>query len=110
VPPFLHDVRSLKEISVLLTNVNRALTQHLTGQKSTKLVMAKDIVVTCAVSESCGSSRKVAKALGVDRQNIKKGSKRRFDLDISGDAFWISSKRAARGDALATAVVELVKD
>jgi hypothetical protein len=57
----------MKETSVLLANVNRALTQHFTGQKLTKLVMAKDIVVTCAISENCGSSRKVARALGVDR-------------------------------------------
>jgi hypothetical protein len=44
--------------------------------------MAKDIVVTCVVSENCGSSRKVARALGEDHRNIKKGSERRFDLNI----------------------------
>jgi hypothetical protein len=48
--------------------------------------MAKDIVCTFASSQ-VGSSRGVTRALGVDRRNIKKGSKRRLLLKTSGQTF-----------------------
>ena len=53
-------------------------------------------------------AREVARVLGVDCRNIKKGIVRRESLDHSGDAFWRTYKRAKRADALSTASVELV--
>lgn len=109
LPSYLKDLGKLKHSQEIVDNLKRGLTDHLTGKRSQPLVMAKDIVCALATSQyNATSCREVARVLGVDRRNIKKGIVRRESLDHSGDAFWRTYKRAKRADALSTALVELV--
>jgi hypothetical protein len=57
---------------VVVDNMNSGMTTHLTGVHPSHSLMAKDIVCILASSQSVGSSRGLAKVLGVDRRNIKK--------------------------------------
>lgn len=109
LPPYLQDLGKLKHSHEIVDNLKRGLTDHLTGQRSQPLVMAKDIVCALATSQyNVTSCREVARVLGVDRRNIKKGIVRREILDHFGDAFWRTFKRAKRADALSARIVELV--
>ncbi len=54
--------------------------------------MAKDIVCTLVTSHVISSGRRIARLLGVDKQNIKKSTECRTLLDISKDAFWFNYK------------------
>jgi hypothetical protein len=49
--------------------------------------MAKDILCTLATFQLVGSSRKVAKLLGVNRRNIRKAININLSLDTLGNAF-----------------------
>jgi hypothetical protein len=49
------------------------ITKHSIGQKKFDLVVVKDIVCMLAFRSSNGSSKGVAKVLGVDKRNIQKG-------------------------------------
>jgi hypothetical protein len=62
----------LKHGKQLIENFKIGLCSHVTSQWRSKLVMAKDIVYTFA-SFQMGNNKGVARALGVDRKNIKKG-------------------------------------
>ena len=110
LPSYLKDLGKLKHSQEVVDNLKGGLTDHLTGQRSQPLVMAKDIVCALATFQyNVTSCREVARVLGVDRRNIKKGIvSLRESLDHSGDAFWRTYKRAKRADALSTALVELV--
>jgi hypothetical protein len=57
-------------------------------------MMAKNIACTFAFNQLLGSNKEVAKVLGVDRMNIKKGVERHMMLDTSQNAFWMDYKRA----------------
>lgn len=79
----------------------------MTDRSSQPLVVAKDIVFALATSLYI-SCRQIARVLGVDCRNIKKGIVRCESLDHSGDAFWRTYKRVERENALSTTMVELV--
>jgi ActR/RegA family two-component response regulator len=49
--------------------------------------MAKDIVCVLVMSDKSCNARQVARALGVDRRNIKRTYERRSSLDTIQDAF-----------------------
>jgi hypothetical protein len=72
--------------------------------------MAKNIVCTFAFNQSLGSNKEVAKVLGVDRRNIKKGLERRTMVDTSQNAFWMDYKRAKRSNSLSERSKKLVVD
>jgi hypothetical protein len=48
------------------------ITSHLVGPKQIQLVVAKDIVCMLGSGSSIGSSKGVAKVLGVDKRNMRK--------------------------------------
>ena len=98
----------MKHNQVFVHNINLGMTSHLTGVRPLQLLMAKAIVCILASSQSLGSSRGLARALGVDRKNIKKAIMRRVLLDTQKDAFWTCYKRAARSDVLPESVRLLV--
>jgi hypothetical protein len=100
LPDYLKDLEAVKHNQVVVGNINSGMTSHLTGERPSQSLMAKDIVCTLASSQSLGSSRGLARALGVDRRNIKKAIMRRVLLDTQKDAFWTCYKRAARSDVL----------
>jgi hypothetical protein len=50
-------------------------------------MIAKDIVCTIVASENCDNSRGVARMLGIDRRNIKKGMEKRILLDNNKGVF-----------------------
>jgi predicted transcriptional regulator len=57
---YLGDPRKLKQNQTIVDNLKSCLFNHLSGQKTTPIVMAKNIVCTLAsFSKSC-SSRQVA--------------------------------------------------
>jgi hypothetical protein len=53
-------------------------------------MVAKDILCTLVASENCDNCRGVARVLGIDRRNIKKGMERCILLDNKKGAFWIN--------------------
>jgi hypothetical protein len=65
-------------------------------------------VCTSAVGESMGSSRAIARVLGVDRKNIKKGLERRLQLDADQDVFWVNHKKVFRSSPIAVEMKELI--
>ncbi len=75
VPKYLANVQSIKPNQEILNNMKFGIISHLVGPKQTQLVAAKNILCMFASSSSIGSSRNVAKVLGVD----KKTSKRRWN-------------------------------
>jgi hypothetical protein len=54
--------------------------------------MAKDIVCSLIISHVMSNGRGIARLLGVDRRNIKKGMECKILLDIYKDAFWFNYK------------------
>jgi len=50
MPSYLPDVKRLKHNQQLLNNFHFGLVSHVIGQKSSNLVLAKDIVCTFATS------------------------------------------------------------
>jgi hypothetical protein len=110
VPPYLQDVKLVKENSIIMANLNRGMSEHLTGSRPSKLLMAKDIAIILAVFENFGSFRQAARALGVDTQNIKKGAEKRLTLDTNGNAFWTTYRRATHDNAISESLRELIVD
>ncbi len=88
MPPYLHDIKTLKRNLQLLENFRSRLGEHLIGSWSSKLVMAKEIVSTLVTSRSRGSNRGITRILKVDRRNIKKGIEKHMLLDTSRNVFW----------------------
>jgi hypothetical protein len=75
MPPYLQDVKRLKHNHQLLENFKYGLSNHVTGQGSSKLIMVKYIMCTFASSQLVVSSKEATKVLGVDRRrHLKDGS------------------------------------
>jgi len=68
---YLQDLQKMKMNQKLIDNLRSILSSHLVSQKSSKTILAKDIICTLATSQSIGSFKKVVKILGVDKKNIK---------------------------------------
>jgi hypothetical protein len=68
----------LKQSERVLGNLKNGLTSHLVDSYQFKFVMAKDIICMLVTSihtieSNTNSGRGIARFLGVDRQNIKRG-------------------------------------
>jgi hypothetical protein len=70
--------------------------------------MAKEIVCTLVAHGSKGSNMGVARILGIDRKNIKKGINKRMMLNTSGNVFWTNYRKSKCTNALSKHIVELV--
>jgi len=66
MPPYLHDIKTLKHNLQLIENFRSRLGECLTRFCSSKLVMAKEIVCTLVAYGSKGSNMGVARILGID--------------------------------------------
>jgi hypothetical protein len=78
LPPYLEDNALLKQNQGVLGNLKDGLTSHLVGPCQSKLVMAKDIMCRLAttahtIESGINSGRGIARLLGVDKRNIKRG-------------------------------------
>ena len=60
----------MKNNQAVVKNMQFGISAHLIRVCPIHTLMAKDIVCTMASSQSDGRIREIAKALGVDRQNI----------------------------------------
>ena len=58
LPSYLRDLGKLKHSQEIVDNLKRGLTDHLIGQRSQPLVMAKDIVCALATSQYNATSCK----------------------------------------------------
>jgi hypothetical protein len=56
MPPYLHDVKKLKHNQQLIENFIFGLSNHVAGHRSSKLVLAQDIVCNFAASQSIGNN------------------------------------------------------
>jgi hypothetical protein len=101
-------MEALKHNHLVVSNINSEMTSHFTRAHPAQSLLAKDIVCMLASSQSVGSSRGLARVLGVDMQNLRKAKVRRVLLDTQTDAFQISCKRAVRSDVLSEFMKELV--
>jgi hypothetical protein len=108
-PTYLTNLESVKLGHSILANVQEGIREHLVGAKTSKIIMAKDILCTFASKENVGSGRGVAGLLGVDRRNISKAHGRRVLLDSAEDAFWLHHRIKTRSDSLAENVKTLVE-
>jgi hypothetical protein len=52
---YLQDVNKLKQNQVVIDNLKSSLSNHLNGQKTKLIVMAKDIIYALASSKTCNS-------------------------------------------------------
>ncbi len=68
---YLTNVQSIKRNQEILNNMKYGITNHLVGPKHIQHVVAKDIVCMFASGSLIGSSKGVAKVLGVDKINIR---------------------------------------
>jgi hypothetical protein len=107
MPPYLHDIKRLKQNLQLIENFISGL-NHVAGHQSSNLVVAKDIICTLASSHSVGSSRETMKVLGVDKRNIKKDVESRMLLETSRNVFWMDFKHTKRSNVLSDHFIELV--
>ncbi len=89
---YLHDLKKLKENQDVIENLKCGLTNHLKGQKSSSMVIVKDIVYVLATSNKTSNTRQVVQILGVDSRNIKKAIERRHIFKNNGDAFWLQRR------------------
>jgi hypothetical protein len=110
LPDYLKDLQAVKHNQLVLGNINSGMTSHFTGVHPSHSLMAKDIICTLALSQSLGTSRGLAKVLGIGRRNIKKAIMRRVLLDTRKDSSWTSYKRATRSDVLPESVWTLVNN
>lgn len=83
---------------------------HLVGQQESKVVMAKDIVCSLIISHVMNNGRGIARLLGVDRWNIKKGMECKILLDIYKDAFWFNYKRRKQIEGLLESLKEIMNN
>lgn len=72
----------------MIPSLKTSITYHLVGQKPFQIVVVKDIVymLTSSQSRAC-KIQGVAKALGVNRHNIKKAMEMRLQLNTKKDVF-----------------------
>ena len=108
-PAYLSNLESVKLGHFVLSSVREGMREHLVGQKTSKIIMAKDILCTFASKGNVGSGRGIAGLLGVDRRNISKAQGRRVLLDSAQDAFWLHHRRKTRSNSLAENVKTLVE-
>lgn len=92
LPPYMTDLHSTKYNYEIIQNTKKGMNIHLVKQQKSKVMMAKDIVCTLVTSHAMSSGRRIARLLGVDKQNIKKSTKCKTLLDTSKDAFWFNYK------------------
>jgi hypothetical protein len=57
---YLHDLRKLKQNQTIVNNLKSGLSNHLSGQKITPIVMAKNIIYIIASSNKSYNCRQVA--------------------------------------------------
>jgi hypothetical protein len=107
MPPYLHDIKRLKQNLQLIENFKFGL-NHVAGHKSSKLVLTKDIICILASFQSIGNSRKTTKVLGVNKRNIKKGVERCMLLETLENVFWTDFKQTKRSNVLSVHSIELV--
>lgn len=81
VPKYLCDLGKFNQNQTIVNNLMFGLSNHLSGKKTTLIVMAKNIVYTLASSNKSCSSKHVAQVLSVDHRNIKKGIERRVSRE-----------------------------
>lgn len=110
LPQYLSNLTSVKYEHKVLCNIKAGMTTHCKGAKKDERIVAKDIVCTFAAGPSMGSSRGVAKVLGVDIRNVKKGMERRLQLDLSDNAFWVNYKRATRATFISKEMKDVIVD
>ncbi len=78
----------MKHNQQVMSNLKSRITNYLIGQKKSQIVVAKNIVCMLASSQlGCKKINGFAKALDVDRRNIKKAMERRLQFDIKKDIF-----------------------
>jgi hypothetical protein len=106
VPEYLHDLRKSKKIQSVIENLKCGLTNQLRGQKSSAIVVAKDIVYALVTFDKTNNNRHVVRILGVDHKNIKRAIERRHTLDNNRDAFWLQKRTRKRADVLCEAIVQ----
>ncbi len=66
VPPYLHDIKTLKHNLQLIEKLRSRLGEHLIGCWSSKLVMAKEIVCTLVASRSRWNNKETTRILRID--------------------------------------------
>lgn len=99
MPPYLHDIKRLKQNLQLIENFKFGL-NHVASHQPFKLILAKDSICTLASFQSIRSSQETTKILGVDKRNIKKGVERCVLLEALEIVFWTHFKHAKRSNVL----------
>ncbi len=84
------------------------MTNHLRGQKSSFMVMAKDIVRAWTTYDKTSNNRQIIQILGVDRRNIKSVIERWHALNNNGDAFLLQRRTRKWIDVLCEVAVQQI--
>lgn len=106
---YLQDLQKMNMNQKLVDNLRSSLSSHLIGQKSSKTILAKDIICTLATSQSIGSSKEVVKILGVDKKNIKITIRWRDLLNASRFTLWTTQQHTKRSNVLFESTKNLVR-
>ena len=81
IPPFLSNLKTVKLQHSIVSSMRTGMRDHLVGSKSSKIVMAKDILCTFALSSDVGSRRGFTGLLGLDRRNFQKAQGTQLVID-----------------------------
>jgi hypothetical protein len=73
---YLCDLKKIKENQGVIKHLKCGLTNHLRGQKSLSMVIAKDIVYVLVTSNKASNNIQVVQILGVDYKNVKRAIER----------------------------------
>lgn len=87
VLPYLFDPSIVKHQNEVIGGIKFGIRSHCVAAQKNEFLIAKGVVCAFGTGQSVDINRVVAKALVVDKRNIRKSIDRRIQFDVHKDAF-----------------------
>jgi hypothetical protein len=97
IPNYLSNLSIMTQHQNVISSLKTIITDHLMVRSPFKLWLLK-ILFTCSLQSQLGACKiqGVARALGINRHNIKKAMERCLQLDTEKNVFWIGKQQSKR--------------
>jgi hypothetical protein len=97
IPNYLNNLSIMTQHQNVISSLKTIITDHLMVRSPPKLWLLK-ILFTCSLQSQSGACKiqGVARALGINRHNIKKAMERCLQLDTEKNVFWIRKQQSKR--------------